>query len=41
MYVTRKKSETWCVMVYNGENLRLVSWHNVKEDYGNRKWPLK
>ena len=32
---------TYCVMLYNGENLRLVSWHNAKDNYGNRKWPLK
>ena len=33
--------KTYCVMVYNGKNLRLVSWHNAGDDYGNRKWPLK
>ena len=27
-------------MVYTDGRLKLVSWHNAKEDYGNRKWPL-
>jgi len=35
------KTETYCVLLYSDGRLRLVSWHNAKEDYGSRKWPLK
>jgi hypothetical protein len=35
------ETETYCVLLYSDGRLRLVSWHNAKEDYGNRKWPLK
>jgi hypothetical protein len=34
-------NRTYCVMLYTDGKLRLVSWHNAKDDYGNRKWPLK
>ena len=35
------ETETYCVLLYSDGRLRLVSWHNAKEDYGSRKWPLK
>ena len=36
-----EKNGTYCVMLYNGDNLRLVSWHNAGDAYGTEKWPLK
>lgn len=31
----------YCVMVQSGEQLRLVSWHNAGEDYGDSEWRLE
>ncbi|MBO5688475.1 MAG: hypothetical protein J6S73_01000 [Lentisphaeria bacterium] len=32
--------KTYCVMAYDGKELKLVSWHNANEDYGNAEWSL-
>lgn len=34
------QKKTYCVMVYDGKELKLVSWHNANEDYGNKEWSL-
>ena len=31
----------YCVMVQSGKQLRLVSWHNADEDYGDSEWRLE
>ena len=35
------QKQTYCVMVYDGKELRLVSWHNDGDDYGNGEWTLE
>lgn len=34
------QKKTYCVMVYDGQELKLVSWHNANDDYGNKEWSL-
>ena len=34
------QKKNYCVMVYDGQELKLVSWHNANEDYGNAEWSL-
>ncbi|MBR2365344.1 MAG: hypothetical protein IKA79_09080 [Lentisphaeria bacterium] len=34
------QKKTYCVMVYDGKELKLVSWHNANDDYGNTEWTL-
>ncbi|MBO4489985.1 MAG: hypothetical protein J5944_01340 [Lentisphaeria bacterium] len=34
------KTQTYCVMVYDGQELKLVSWNNAGDDYGNEEWTL-
>ena len=34
------QKKTYCVMVYDGKELKLVSWHNANDDYGNTEWSL-
>ena len=33
--------KTYCVMVYDGKELKLVSWNNAGDDYGNAEWTLE
>lgn len=35
------KTKTYCVMVWDGNALKLVSWNNADDDYGNSEWALK
>ena len=35
------KTQTYCVMVWDGKQLKLVSWNNAGDDYGNTEWTLK
>ena len=35
------KTQSYCVMVYNGKQLKLVSWNNAGDDYGHAEWSLK
>ena len=35
------QKQTYCVMVYDGKELKLVSWNNAGDDYGNEEWTLK
>ena len=37
------ETKTYCVMIYNEneKNLRLVSWNNAEENYGNNEWSLR
>ena len=35
------QTQTYCVMVYDGKELRLVSWNNAGDDYGNAEWTLE
>ena len=32
---------TYCIMVYDGKELKLVSWNNAGDDYGNNEWSLR
>jgi len=34
------KTQTYCVMVYDGKELKLVSGNNAGDDYGNEEWTL-
>lgn len=34
------RQQTYCVMVYDGKELKLVSWNNAGDDYGNSEWTL-
>ena len=34
-------THSYCVMVWNGKELKLVSWNNAGDDYGNDEWSLK
>ena len=36
----KSQEGTYCVMVYDGKELKLVSWHNANDDYGNKEWSL-
>ncbi len=35
------EAKTYCVMVYDGQELKLVSWNNAEDDYGNSEWTLE
>ena len=35
------ETQTYCVMVYDGKQLKLVSWNNAGDNYGNTEWTLK
>lgn len=35
------ETRTYCVMVYDGKRLKLVSWNNAGDDYGDTEWTLK
>lgn len=35
------ETQTYCVMVWDGKQLKLVSWNNAGDDYGNTEWVLK
>ena len=35
------EKQTYCVMVYDGKELKLVSWNNAGDDYGNSEWTLE
>lgn len=35
------QTKTYCVMVWDGNALKLVSWNNADADYGNSEWTLK
>lgn len=34
-------TKTYCVMVWDGNALKLVSWNNANDDYGNSEWALE
>ena len=34
-------AQSYCVMVWDGQTLKLVSWNNAGDDYGNDEWSLK
>lgn len=34
-------TRTYCVMVYDGQELKLVSWNNAGDDYGDSEWTLE
>ncbi len=34
-------AKTYCVMVYDGRELKLVSWNNAGGDYGREEWTLE
>lgn len=34
------EKQTYCVMVYDGKELKLVSWNNAGDDYGDSEWTL-
>ena len=35
------ETQTYCVMVWDGKQLKLVSWNNAGDNYGNTEWVLK
>lgn len=35
------QTKTYCVMVWDGNALKLVSWNNADANYGNKEWTLK
>ena len=34
-------AQSYCVMVWDGKELKLVSWNNAGDDYGNDEWSLR
>ena len=34
-------TQSYCVMVWDGQALKLVSWNNAGDDYGNDEWSLR
>jgi len=34
-------TQSYCVMVWDGKELKLVSWHNASDDYGKNEWTLE
>ena len=34
-------AQSYCVMVWDGHTLKLVSWNNAGDNYGNDEWSLK
>nr|DAG78852.1 MAG TPA: hypothetical protein [Caudoviricetes sp.] len=30
-----------CVLVWDGKELKLVSWNNAGDNYGNTEWALR
>ena len=34
-------TQSYCVMIWDGKELKLVSWNNAGDDYGNDKWSLR
>ena len=34
-------TQSYCVMIWDGKELKLVSWNNAGDDYGNDEWTLK
>ena len=35
------RTQAYCVMVYDGKELKLVSWNNAGDDYGKEEWTLE
>ena len=35
------ETKTYCVMSYDGNGLKLISWNNAGDDYGNNEWRLR
>ena len=35
------QKQSYCVMVYDGKQLKLVSWNNADDAYGDDEWSLK
>ena len=35
------QTQAYCVMVWDGQELKLVSWNNAGDDYGDTEWALK
>ena len=36
-----QQTQSYCVMVYDGKQLKLVSWNNADDAYGDEEWSLK
>ncbi|MDD3155432.1 MAG: hypothetical protein PHS41_11245 [Victivallaceae bacterium] len=34
------REKTYCVMGWDGKELKLVSWNNAGDDYGDSEWAL-
>lgn len=34
-------AQAYCVLVWDGKELKLVSWNNAGDDYGNSEWALR
>ena len=35
------ETQAYCVLVWDGKELKLVSWNNAGDDYGDSEWTLK
>jgi len=35
------ETQAYCVLVWDGKELKLVSWNNAGDDYGNSEWVLQ
>ena len=35
------QTQAYCVLVWDGKELKLVSWNNAGDDYGDSEWTLK
>lgn len=35
------ETQAYCVLVWDGKELKLVSWHNAGDDYGDQAWRLE
>ena len=35
------QTQAYCVLVHDGKELKLVSWNNAGDDYGDSEWTLK
>lgn len=35
------ETQAYCVLVWDGKELKLVSWNNAGDNYGNTEWALK
>ena len=35
------QTQAYCVMVWDGQELKPVNWNNAGDDYGDTEWALK